>query len=85
MEQTVFLPDSLVKWFSGDRVSYGTVVEHYSGPVKLKINGRWIVKEATIDEPVYLVIKRDGRKFLVDFEDISEAYPAYERLKNYSK
>ena len=77
MDETLFLRDSLVKWNSGDRMSYGTVVEHFSGNVKLKINGRWITKEASIDEPVYLVVKHDGRKFLVEWSDL---YLADDRL-----
>ena len=65
-----FKINSLVKWNWGNGTATGTIKELYTGPVSKHIDGSEITREASAENPAYLIIQDDGQYVLKSHSEL---------------
>ncbi len=62
-----------VKWNHADNIAEGQLKETFTEKVTRKIKGHEITRNATEDEPAYLVVQADGDQVLKSESELSKA------------
>ena len=65
--------DDTVRWKWGSGHASGTVRERFTEKVTRKIKGKEITRNATTDEPAYLIEQEDGDEVLKSGSEIEKA------------
>ena len=55
---------SKVTWTWGEHIAHGKIVDRFTARVKRKLQGVEVVREASKDEPAYLIQQADGDRVL---------------------
>lgn len=62
-----------VRWSWGQGEGHGTVRELFTERVERRIEGSAIVRNATADEPAYLIVQDDGDEVLKSGSELKRA------------
>lgn len=62
-----------VEWNWGDGTGTGTVTERFTDRVTRKLDGSEITRNASSDEPAYLIEQDDGSRVLKSVTELSPA------------
>lgn len=60
-----------VEWSWGDGTGRGTVTERFTEPVTRTIDGTEVKRNASTDEPAYLIEQDDGDRVLKSADELS--------------
>ncbi len=67
-----FAKGSKVSWAWGPHHAHGEVVDHFEKRVSRTIKGEKVVRNATADEPAYLIRQADGDRVLKSHSELSK-------------
>ena len=62
-----------VQWNWGNGTGQGTVTKRYTQKITKKINGSEVTRDASEDEPAFLIEQSDGDEVLKSVTEISKA------------
>ncbi len=68
-----FAEGDKVKWSWGNGTGTGTVTKKYTGKITRKIKGSEITRNASADDPAYLIEQEDGDEVLKSASELSQA------------
>ena len=68
-----YSPGNIVSWMWGSGTATGTIVESFTEKVTRTIKGSEITRDATEDEPAYLIEQDDGDRVLKSASEIHKA------------
>ena len=68
-----FKTGDAVSWHWGSGTATGTVTESFTEPVTRTIKGTDVTRNATPDEPAYLIEQADGDRVLKSASELSKA------------
>ena len=61
-----------IKWKWGNGWGEGQVIEHFTEKVTRTIEGTEVTRNASVDEPAYLIRQEDGDRVLKSYSEIEK-------------